>query len=125
MRIVGGKWRGRQIEAPEGRGTTRPTTDRTREAVASMVLSARGLDLSGDAVLDAFEPGDHLLDWQDGTSLRYCHHFEEDEINRLIAALPAGTVRAFERYWADGRAGNLNRYVLLRRTSGSEPNMKA
>ena len=54
MRIVGGKWRGRQIEAPEGRGTTRPTTDRTREAIASMVLSARGLDLSGDAVLDAF-----------------------------------------------------------------------
>lgn len=54
MRIVGGKWRGRQIEAPEGRGTTRPTTDRTREAIASMILSARGLDLTGDSVLDAF-----------------------------------------------------------------------
>lgn len=54
MRIVGGRWRGRQIEAPEGRGTTRPTTDRTREQIASMILSARGLDLSGDSVLDAF-----------------------------------------------------------------------
>ncbi|MBE5024558.1 16S rRNA (guanine(966)-N(2))-methyltransferase RsmD [Olsenella sp. DSM 107455] len=54
MRIVGGKWRGRQIEAPEGRGTTRPTTDRTREAITSMILSARGLDLTGDSVLDAF-----------------------------------------------------------------------
>lgn len=54
MRIVGGKWRGRRIEAPEGRGVTRPTTDRTREQVASMVLSARGLDLSGCSVLDAF-----------------------------------------------------------------------
>lgn len=54
MRIVGGKWRGRAIEAPEGRGTTRPTTDRTREAIASMILSAAGLDLSGSAVLDAF-----------------------------------------------------------------------
>lgn len=54
MRIVGGKWRGRQIEAPEGRGTTRPTTDRTREAIASMILSARGLDLAGASVLDAF-----------------------------------------------------------------------
>ena len=54
MRIVGGKWRGRQIEAPEGRGVTRPTTDRTREAIASMILSARGLDLSGASVLDAF-----------------------------------------------------------------------
>ncbi|WP_273397017.1 RsmD family RNA methyltransferase [Thermophilibacter mediterraneus] len=54
MRIVGGRWRGRQIEAPRGRGVTRPTTDRTREQVASMVLSARGLDLTGDSVLDAF-----------------------------------------------------------------------
>ena len=54
MRIVGGKWRGRTIESPEGRGVTRPTTDRTREQIASMVLSARGLDLAGDSVLDAF-----------------------------------------------------------------------
>jgi 16S rRNA (guanine966-N2)-methyltransferase len=54
MRIVGGKWKGRAIEAPQGRDVTRPTTDRAREQIASMVLSARGLDLSGDRVLDAF-----------------------------------------------------------------------
>ena len=54
MRIVGGKWRGRQIEAPEGRDVTRPTTDRTREQIASMILSAAGLDLTGASVLDAF-----------------------------------------------------------------------
>ncbi|MDM8270439.1 RsmD family RNA methyltransferase [Thermophilibacter provencensis] len=54
MRIVGGKWRGRTIEAPEGRGVTRPTTDRTREQIASMILSACGLDLSDRSVLDAF-----------------------------------------------------------------------
>lgn len=53
MRIVGGRWRGRTFEAPEGRGT-RPTTDRMRESIASMVLSAAGLDLSGLSVLDAF-----------------------------------------------------------------------
>lgn len=54
MRIVGGKWRGRRVEAPEGRGVTRPTSDRTRESIASMMLSARGLDLAGCSVLDAF-----------------------------------------------------------------------
>lgn len=54
MRIVGGKWRGRQIEAPEGRGVTRPTTDRMRESIASTILSARGLDIAGCSVLDAF-----------------------------------------------------------------------
>ncbi len=53
MRIVGGIWRGRAIEAPEGRGT-RPTVDRVRESMASMVLSAFDLDLYGVRVLDAF-----------------------------------------------------------------------
>ena len=47
-------WRGRPIEAPDGRDVTRPTTDRTRESMASMVLSAFGLDLGGVSVLDAF-----------------------------------------------------------------------
>lgn len=87
--------------------------------------AAREHGLLESAVLDALEPGDHLLGWQDGTSLRYCHHFEEREIDQLIEALPADTVRPFERYSADGRAGNLNRYVLLRRIPGSEPVMKA
>lgn len=53
MRIVGGIWRGRALQAPEGRGT-RPTTDRVRESMASMVLSAFDLDLSDACVLDAF-----------------------------------------------------------------------
>lgn len=54
MRVVGGKWKGLAVEAPEGRGTTRPTTDRNRERIASMILSAAGLDLTGTRVLDAF-----------------------------------------------------------------------
>ena len=53
MRIVGGEWRGLPIAAPEGRDT-RPTTDRMRESIASMILSAKGLDLGGASVLDAF-----------------------------------------------------------------------
>ena len=53
MRVVGGRWRGRPLNAPDGRGT-RPTTDRMRESIASMVLSACGLDLSDASVLDAF-----------------------------------------------------------------------
>lgn len=38
MRIVAGKWRGRPIVAPEG-DTTRPTADRTRETLFSMLTS--------------------------------------------------------------------------------------
>ncbi len=54
MRIVGGTWRGRALQAPTGRDVTRPTTDRMRESFASMILSAFDLDLSGVSVLDAF-----------------------------------------------------------------------
>ncbi|QLC21374.1 16S rRNA (guanine(966)-N(2))-methyltransferase RsmD [Parasphingopyxis sp. CP4] len=41
MRIIGGEWRGRTIQAPPGDGT-RPTTDRVREALFSMLASRLG-----------------------------------------------------------------------------------
>ena len=51
MRVVGGKWRGRALLAPKG-NATRPTTDRTREALFS-ILQAK-LDFDGARVLDLF-----------------------------------------------------------------------
>lgn len=54
MRIVGGQWRGRAIEAPRGREVSRPTTDRVREACASVVASALDGGIEGARVLDAF-----------------------------------------------------------------------
>lgn len=63
MRIVAGKWGGRTIQAPPGRGT-RPTTDRVREAwmstVAPHLPGARVLDLfagSGALGLEALSRG--------------------------------------------------------------------
>ena len=41
MRIIAGKWRGRVIEAPPGR-STRPTADRVRETLFSMLTSRLG-----------------------------------------------------------------------------------
>jgi len=41
MRIIAGQWRGRTIVAPEGQAT-RPTSDRTREALFSMLTSRLG-----------------------------------------------------------------------------------
>jgi len=51
MRIIGGKYRGRRLVVPDGR-TTRPTTDRMRERVFS-ILESR-LDFDGIRVLDLF-----------------------------------------------------------------------
>lgn len=41
MRIIAGEWRGRKLVAPAGR-STRPTADRTREALFSMLASRLG-----------------------------------------------------------------------------------
>lgn len=49
MRIVAGRWRGRRIEAPPGRGV-RPTLDRVREAWMSILQ----LDIPGSRVVDLF-----------------------------------------------------------------------
>ncbi len=61
MRVVGGAWRGRPLQAPPGRGT-RPTSDKVREAVFDVLgalpearreVAGRG-PLAGHAVLDVF-----------------------------------------------------------------------
>lgn len=51
MRLISGKWGGQILIAPKGK-TTRPTTDRNREALFSM-LAAR-LDFDAAHVLDGF-----------------------------------------------------------------------
>jgi 16S rRNA (guanine966-N2)-methyltransferase len=48
VRVVAGQWRGRKLVAPEGRDT-RPTADRVREAVFSMLGP-----LEGELVLDLY-----------------------------------------------------------------------
>ncbi len=52
MRIIAGQWRGRRIDAPQG-DTTRPTADRTRETLFSMLVSRLG-GFDGLAVADLF-----------------------------------------------------------------------
>src|SRR4051812_18159164 len=52
MRITGGSWRSRALRAPKGQGT-RPTSDRVREALFSM-LAADGLFDGSPRVLDLY-----------------------------------------------------------------------
>ena len=52
MRIISGQWRGRTLIAPKG-DATRPTADRTREALFSMLTSRLG-SFEGLRVADFF-----------------------------------------------------------------------
>lgn len=77
---------------------------------ADSAMRAQGrIDMSR---LDA---NDHFLGWQtDPSPLRYCHHFDEREIDELVASV--GTrAREVARYSADGSSGTLNRYLVLER----------
>lgn len=53
MRIVAGKFRGKQLETPKS-DEIRPTADRVREAVFSIIGSRIGPSLDGVHVLDLF-----------------------------------------------------------------------
>lgn len=52
MRIIAGEWRGRVLRAPDGKAT-RPTSDRAREALFSMLASRLG-SFEGLRVADLF-----------------------------------------------------------------------
>jgi 16S rRNA (guanine966-N2)-methyltransferase len=52
VRIIAGEWRRRQLKAPPGEGT-RPTADRTRETLFSMLASRLG-SFEGLSVADLF-----------------------------------------------------------------------
>jgi 16S rRNA (guanine966-N2)-methyltransferase len=69
VRIIGGKWRGRRIDAPKG-DAVRPTGDRVREAWMSIVnpwlAGGKVLDLfsgSGALGLEALSRGAELVDF--------------------------------------------------------------
>jgi len=53
MRIIAGKFRGKQLTSPEDE-SIRPTADRVREAVFNIVASRLGPSLDGLRVLDLF-----------------------------------------------------------------------
>ena len=52
MRIIAGEWRRRELRAPLGEAT-RPTADRTRETLFSMLTSRLG-SFEGLAVAESF-----------------------------------------------------------------------
>lgn len=78
---------------------------------AKSELASAGLDVS------QLEAGDYFLGWQNEPGLwRYCHDFEELEIDALVAAAcEGGKAREVARFSADGKSGAMNRYVVLQK----------
>ena len=106
MRIVAGRWRGRRLVAPPGR-TTRPTSDRVREALFSILGPLDGervLDLSagsGALALEALSRGasEATLVERDRAALKALR--ANVEALGAEARVIAGDVAAFLRSAAD------------------------
>ena len=76
MRIIAGDLRGRTVASPDA-STTRPTTDRVREALFSSLYSRAG-ELSGMRVLDAFAGSGALGIEALSRGAERCSFFEKD-----------------------------------------------
>jgi len=92
VRIIAGRWRGRPILAPAGQ-STRPTSDRTREALFSMLASRLG-SFEGLRVADLFAGSGALGLEALSRGAAHCTFVEIDRaaldaIRRNLAALGA------------------------------------
>ncbi len=61
------------------------------------------------------DEGDYLLGWKNVEGAwRYCHHFFDEEVGRLVAAV-SNRAHVIDSFEADGRTGAMNRYVVLQK----------
>ncbi len=96
MRIIAGEWRGRPLVAPEGRGT-RPTSDRAREGLFSMLASRLG-SFEGLRVADLFAGTGALGLEALSRGARHCTFIDNDR------AAVAGIQRSAASFGAMDRA---------------------
>ena len=98
MRVIAGQWRGRPLVAPVG-DATRPTADRTREALFSMLTSRLG-SFEGLAVADLFAGSGALGIEALSRGAASCLFVEQDRV--AVDALKANLAKLGAR--ADVRA---------------------
>lgn len=115
MRITGGIHRGRKLKVPQT-GAVRPTQDRVREALFSMLASGfpgwRVLDLfagSGAVGFDALSRGASEVVWVE-QDRRACDVLQENLA--LLGATNGRVVRADVRQWVKG-AGRGMRFDVV------------
>lgn len=103
MRVIAGEWRGRKLVAPKN-DTTRPTADRTRETLFSMLTSRLG-SFEGLHVADLFAGSGALGIEALSRGAAHCLFAEQDQ--RALAALTANLAALGGAARADVRAGSV------------------
>ncbi len=103
MRIIAGEWKRRPLKAPPG-DTTRPTADRTRETLFSMLVSRLG-SFEGLSVADLFAGSGALGLEALSRGAAHCLFAEQDPA--AIRALRANIAAFRAQSQCDVRAGSV------------------
>ncbi len=103
MRIIAGEWRGRKLVAPKGEAT-RPTGDRTRETLFSMLASRLG-SFADLTVLDLFAGSGALGLEALSRGAAHCVFVERD--GTALDAVRANIATLDARRRCDVRAGSV------------------
>lgn len=103
MRVIAGEWRGRKLLAPKG-DATRPTADRTRETLFSMLASRLG-SFDGLYVADLFAGSGALGIEALSRGAAQCLFAEQDRDALDVLRSNLGSLGATPR--ADVRAGSV------------------
>ncbi len=112
MRVIAGEWRGRRLLAPKG-DATRPTADRTRETLFSMLASRLG-SFEGLHVADLFAGSGALGIEALSRGAAQCLFGEQDRA--ALDALKANLTALGATARADIRAGSVLALGPARRT---------
>lgn len=112
MRVISGEWRGRKLLAPRN-DATRPTADRTRETLFSMLTSRVG-SFEGLVVADLFAGSGALGIEALSRGAEQCLFAEQDRDALDVLRKNLGTLDATTR--ADIRAGSVLALGPARRT---------
>ena len=102
MRIISGTWRSRPLVAPKG-DTTRPTADRTRETLFSMLTSRLG-SFEDLAILDLFSGSGALGLEALSRGAAHCTFVEQDRA--ALDALEANIAKLEAKAQCDIRRGS-------------------
>ncbi len=95
MRIIAGEWKRRQLRAPAG-DATRPTADRTRETLFSMLTSRLG-DFEGLKVADLFAGSGALGLEALSRGAEHCLFVEQDAAAIRALRTNISALRALQR----------------------------
>lgn len=83
------------------------------DRLASKVMIKEEMTALLGRIQEDLEEGDYLLDWDNSGIPRYCHYFHNNEIKRVIGDIEKFGGKIIDSFSADGKEGNLNRYILV------------